>query len=146
MNLNIFLPQQPPMRLIDAIIEVNEKLANCQTTINENNLFYDTSIQGVYSWVGMELMAQTAAVFASFNSGQQEPQMGFLMSVRKFSSSVPYFKLHDSLGIIAHKEYLEDHVGVFQCEIFIKDQLIASAKLSAFQPTQEQAQTILRGE
>lgn len=146
MQLEKFIPQQPPMRLIDVIIEVNDKLASCHATISENNIFYDATIQGVYSWVGVELMAQAAAVFASYQGRKNEPQMGFLMSVRKFSSSVPYFKLHDALRIIAHKEYLEDNVGVFQCEIFLNHKLIASANLNAFVPTKEQAQAILRGE
>ena len=146
MQLNNFLPQQQPMRLIDSIFEVNDRFAKCSATISENNIFYDTTIQGVYSWVGIELMAQTAAVFASHRSGQGEPQVGFLMSVRKFSSTKPYFKLYDLLNIVANCEFLEDNIGVFDCGIYNESQLIASAKLNAFVPTAEQAKSILRGE
>ncbi len=134
------------MRLIDSIIDVNEKSASCLATIREDNIFYDSTIKGVYSWVGVEFMAQTAAVFASHQCEGKEPQMGFLMSVRKFSCKNSYFKLHESLKVVANCEYLEGSIGVFDCGIYNDAELIASAKLNAFVPTAEQAKSILRGE
>lgn len=145
-SLDTYLPHKPPMRLIDSILAVNHKQATSAVTITENNLFYDTTIKGVYAWIGIELMAQTAAAFAFFQGEQQEPQMGFLISVRKFESERPYFKLNESLTIIAQNEYLDENIGVFSCKIMIDDKLIVSAKLNAFQPTKEQAQAVLKGE
>ncbi len=143
LSLENMLPQQPPMRLIDSILEVNEKFAKSRVKITENNLFYDSEICGIYAWVGIEFMAQTVAAFASFQSNQPKPQIGFLISVRKFSSNKPYFALGDNLTVIADKEYLEENVGVFACRIMLDDQVIASAKLNAFQPSENQVQIYL---
>lgn len=146
MNLENALPQQPPMRLIDSIIEATDQLARCQTTIKKENIFYDNDAKGVYAWVGMELMAQTAAVFASNQGEGDTPQMGFLLSVRKFESKEPVFTVGETLEILAKKIYLEDNIGCFDCEIKINNQLIATGKLNAFQPDEAHAEVILKGE
>jgi len=148
MNLAVerFVPHRESMALIDSIVEINQELVHCKSTIMEDNIFYDTEIAGVYAWVGIEFMAQTMAVFVSSQNPQQKPQIGFLISVRNFSSTVPYFRLGERLDIIAHKEFLQQDIGVFQCEIFSKNKLLASAKLNAFQPSQDQVEVYLRGE
>lgn len=137
MNLNPrkFLLHRSPMLFIDSIVAINEKSVCCQAIIKENNIFYDSAICGVHAWVGVEFMAQTMAAFANYQKPQAEPQIGFLMSVRKFSCLQSYFKLNEVLTIIADNEYLQDNVGVFQCRIMINNKLVASAKLSAFQPS-----------
>ena len=140
-----FLPQQGPMQLIDSIIEINEKSAICHVIITKNNIFYDSSINGLYSWIGIELMAQTIAVFAT-SQKEQEPQIGFLMSVRQFTCDQPYFNLGESLTIIAKKEYLDEKIGVFECAIIKNNKKIATARLNAFQPSKDQLNTMLKGE
>lgn len=140
MSLNVerFIPHRKPMALIDEIIEINQDLVHAKTIITKGNIFYDAQINGIYAWVGIEFMAQTMAAFASSQNPHQEPQIGYLISVRNFSSTVPYFALGETLDIMAHKEFLQQDIGVFQCEIFSKNKLLASAKLSAYQPSQEE--------
>jgi len=140
MSLNVerFIPHRKPMALIDKIIEITQDLVHAKTTITKDNIFYDVEIGGVYAWVGIEFMAQTMAAFASSQNPQRKPQIGYLISVRNFSSSAPYFELGETLDIIAHKEFLQQDIGVFRCEIFSKNKLLASAKLSAYQPSQEE--------
>ncbi len=145
-SLDNVLPQQPPMRLLDAVIEVNHELAHCKTTITKENIFYHSDAEGIYAWVGMELMAQTAAVFASHQGKGDMPAMGFLLSVRKFSSDRPIFKLGETLEILAKKIYLEDNIGCFDCTIKLNHQVVATGKLNAFQPDKDHAAAILRGE
>ncbi len=141
------IPHKPPMVLLDSVLDVNESLARCQVTIREDNILYDPEIQGVYAWIAIEVMAQTAAVFAAFQRQQPEaePQIGFLLSVRNFSCEKPYFALNEVLTIVANSEYIQEDVGVFQGEIFINNKLIACAKLNTFQPPRHQADIYLRG-
>lgn len=140
-----YLPQHSPMCLLDSILEVNEKSAHCQSLIKESNIFYDPTIGGIYAWIGIELMAQTTGIFAHFKNPMPipRPQLGFLVSVRKFSSLQPYFKLNDLLTIVADNEYLQDNMGVFQCSIIINNKIVASAKLSVFQPSPDQLKTYI---
>jgi len=144
LNQQNYLPHRGRMCLIDSILEVNEKCARCQTLITKNNIFYNPQIDGIYAWMGLEFMAQTAGIFAYFNDHSREnitniePKIGFLLSVRKFSCSQPHFKANDLLTIIADNEYLQDNLGVFQCSIILNDKLVAAAKLNALQPSAEE--------
>jgi len=111
-DLERYLIQRYPMRLIDSVIEVTDHLVKCKAVVKEENVFYDPAICGIRSWVGLEFMAQTAAVFASFKNSQQSlPQIGFLISIRKFLCAELYFKLNDILIITAENLYMEDGVG-----------------------------------
>lgn len=137
------LPHRKPMCLIDSILEVSEKSVHCQTLITKNNIFYDPAICGIYAWIGIELMAQAAGIFAYFQNPSQKPSIGFLISVRKFTCVQPHFKLNDLLTVIADNEYLQDSMGVFQCGIMLNNKLVASAKLNAFQPSPQQIETYI---
>jgi predicted hotdog family 3-hydroxylacyl-ACP dehydratase len=138
-----YLPHRSPMLLIDSILAINATTVSCQLTVRENNIFYDADVGGIHNWIGIEIMAQTAGVFAFFQNPEPKPQFGFLLSVRKFSCQQKYFNLHDVLTITAQNEYLQDNIGVFQCSIIIGNNLIASAKLNALQPTAEQTKLYL---
>ena len=146
LSLKKLLPHRGKMKLLDSVIDVNNTSATCQVTINKESLFFNHDINGIYSWVGIEFMAQTTAVFASFQHRAEKAKIGFLISVRKFSAERPSFELGETLTIVANNEYLENNLGVFQCEIFSHDKLVASARLSAFQPSDQQAKEILNGE
>lgn len=133
-SIDFYLPHRFPMQLIDRVREANEISVTCEVLITPEHIFYDPMINGVHAWIGIELMAQTAAVFAALKKPRQNPAIGFLMSVRKFSSTLSHFKCDDELMIIAENEYLADHIGVFQCGIMLNHQRVASAKLNAVQP------------
>lgn len=132
-DLEQCIPHRYPMRLVDSVLDVNAELARCKTIITERNIFYDPIINGVYSWVGLELMAQTAAVFAHWQSLQVKLQIGFLISARKFSCRQLFFKLDDILITTAVNEYLQEGIGVFNCQIELNGDLVASARLTAIQ-------------
>ena len=117
--LQSLLFHQPPMRFIESILTINQDTIHCQLKIRKNSLFYDAAIKGVYAWFGIEFMAQSIAAFAT-SQNQQQPQLGLLLSVRNFKSQQAYFALNEQLQIIAHREYLQDNVGVFHCECYRK--------------------------
>lgn len=137
-DINKYLPHRYPMQLIDSILDVNAKLARCRTTVTTNNIFYDPIIGGIYSWVGLELMAQTAGIFAYLSNPQTEPQVGFLISMRKFSCEQLFFKLDDMLIITAENIYMQEGVGVFDCQIELNGDVVTLAKLTAIQPAPQQ--------
>jgi predicted hotdog family 3-hydroxylacyl-ACP dehydratase len=143
------IPQKEGMKLIDRIIEFSDEQIVCESIIQKNNLFYDSKINGVYSWVGVEFMAQAIAAYAGCSKYQENTNnkhsIGFLLSVRKFSTTQDYFKCDDKLIIKAEKIYLSDGVGVFLGEIIINKKTIASAKLNTYQPGKDKVEQILKG-
>lgn len=133
-DLEKYLLHKPPMRLIDRVISVDDEKAMTKSTITKEHLFYEPDMNGVDALLLIELMAQTTAVFASNQQGAQEPRIGFLVSVRGFSCEKTSISLHETITIIASKEFLDDNMGVFNCTAFCNGKEIANAKLSAYQP------------
>lgn len=146
MNIENYIPHRHGMRLIDKIIDVNDNYALCENHINHNSLFYCPSILGIMPWIGIELMAQTVAVFAGFQQHKSEPDIGLLLSVRQFTCTKPYFPKNTCLIIKATKIYLEDNVGVFQCDIELNNESIASARLNTLQPAAHHLVNLHTGE
>ena len=147
-NLEQALPHQTPMRLIDRIIEVNDEFAQCEAIITENHLFYQAALKGIYPWVGIEIMAQTAGVFAyakNYQSQHDKAKIGFLMSVRQFISTIDYFPLKSKLLVTAYNTFLDDSIGTFDCKIEINNDVVASTKLNAYQPSIAQLDQMLKG-
>ena len=150
------IPQQQGMKLIDNMIKFTEDQIICESVITEDNIFFNQEINGVYSWIGVEFMAQTICAYSGCSRYKNNPQdqniskikkppIGFLLSVRNFSTKLDYFKCNDKLIIKAEKIYLDDGVGVFMGEILINTKIIASAKINTYEPSYEKAEQILKG-
>ncbi|WP_119343678.1 ApeP family dehydratase [Facilibium subflavum] len=147
-NIDDILPQKPPMRFIDQIIKASDDKVLCQFTIRKDNLFYEPEIDGVYHWIGVEMMAQAAAVLAYFQQLEDNrvKREGFLLSVRNCVSDLTWFTCGEILEICAQKVMIEPPLGVFNCSIMINGKSVATGKFSAYQPTGEQFEQILKGE
>jgi predicted hotdog family 3-hydroxylacyl-ACP dehydratase len=128
-----YLPHRPPMRLIDSVVITNGKLLHCETHITENNIFYDPVICGVNSWLGIELMAQTASIFLYFQNPQMKLQAGLLLGVRNFSCEELFFKKDNILLTTAENIYSQEEFSVFDCTIKSNNKIIASARLNTAQ-------------
>ncbi|NNM60090.1 MAG: hypothetical protein HKM04_09800 [Legionellales bacterium] len=148
------LPQKPPMRLIDRIIELNNTQAICEAFIEKNHIFYDSNIDGLAPWIGIEMMAQTAAVFVYGhqnkidgveNRGLKEAKIAFLMSVRQFHTTISHIPAGSTLIIIANSIFLDEETGVFECQILQDSKAVAEARLSAYQPSLDKLTTLLAG-
>lgn len=137
-NLDEMILHKPPMRLIDDILCIDENFAHCTAKISQEHLFYQAEIDGVYAWIGIEMMAQTAAAYVYGISAGKEDQnaakIAFLTSVRQFNAEVDYYPCGSALTVIARKNLLEDSYAVFDCEIWQEQRKIATAKISAYQP------------
>ncbi|WP_440682582.1 ApeP family dehydratase [Cysteiniphilum halobium] len=146
-DLSEIIPQSPPMQLIDHIQKVNQEKAICVAKITAEHIFYDAEINGVYVWVGIEMMAQASAVLAYFQGDESDhaPRRGFMISVRNFNATRASFDEGDVLTIVAHKEFISDPLGVFLCEIYHQDQCVAKAKFSAYQPSDTEFTAIIQG-
>jgi len=134
------------MRVIDTLIDVNDATAITQCIVRADHIFYDATVGGIPAWFGIELMAQTVAVFAGFQNPSPTPAIGLLLSVRQFSSTLAYYPLGTTLTLKATKAYLDANVGVFDAEIYNQEQRIATARLNTYQPHPDEIKTLCRRE
>ncbi len=145
-DLDTIFLHQTPMRLIHTIAACDTDAITCQVVIRADSIFYDSTIDGIYAWVGIEYMAQAVAAFAGLHKEQVQPALGLLLSVRTFQTQYYYFKVGQLLEVRAHKEYIFEGVGVFNCDITIEGKVIASAKLSTIEPPHDKIESILQGQ
>ena len=145
LSLDNLLPQTGKMRLIHHVIKITDDFVQCDMQVNEDNIFYDADIDGIYTWVGIELMAQAVALFASYHGAGNTPKTGLLLSARQFLNKNKLFSLGDKLIIEASKVYMEGSVAVFNGKIFCRYECVVSAKLNAYQPSESQLKEILKG-
>lgn len=89
-ELESMLPHKPPMVLVDRLICHDNHSAIVEATIKDEYPFTDGAI-GV--WVGLELMAQSAAVLAKLTkqTSSDRASLGFLLGSRGFAAYASEF-------------------------------------------------------
>ncbi|MED5525553.1 MAG: 3-hydroxylacyl-ACP dehydratase [Pseudomonadota bacterium] len=139
-----YLAHRAPMLLIDEVLDVGHDFARCRVGISPDCLFADA--QGVGSWVGIEFMAQTIAVYAGWLAEQaSEPvKMGFLLGTRRFESDFPRFAFGEVLEVSVSKSFAQENgLSVFSCTLS-GPRGEQRAQLTVYQP--EDASHLLAGE
>ena len=141
-----YIPHELPMALIDEICQCSEDRIVTQTELRKGHLF----VMGdqVPAWVGIELMAQSAAAWSGFNAqkghahelgqdvGRKAIPIGYLLGTRDYQAKVDAFSIGTQLRV--HAQCLlqsTEGLGSFDCQIYDQaDTLLAQARLSVFQP------------
>jgi hypothetical protein len=128
-----YLPHEPPMVLIDRLVEYNENEIVVETLIKESYPFSNSA----GSWIGLEFMAQAAGVHAELIrvDNNQEVKIGFLLGTRRFESYIPEFVVGKTVLITVRKEFTADN-GVSAATGYIHDldgELLCEAVLTLFQ-------------
>lgn len=128
-----YLPHHAPMIMIDSLVEAGEDFAIAKVTVTPALMF--SNAQGLPTWASIELMAQTVSLYAGVQGqkNQQAPKIGFLLGSRKMNFDFAYFPLNSEIIIKAKKNYMQDNLGVFDCEISALGKTI-TATLSVYEP------------
>ena len=130
------LYHEPPMVLIDRLVEYSQDTIVCEVDINPDTLF--AVEQGVPSYVGLEYMAQTTAAFDGLNRKQRglEPKIGFLLGTRKLELISDWFTLGATLRITAKLTWDSEDITQYQCEIYDlkSNEKVSSANLTVYSP------------
>ena len=140
-----YMPHELPMVLIDEICACDENSIVTQVLLHESHLF--ATGQQIPAWVGIELMAQSAAAWSGFNAQKNRSAhgagltekavpIGYLLGTRDYRSNVGFFSVGSQLRIHAHcLLQSSEGLGSFDCQIYDQhDILLAQARLSVFQP------------
>jgi len=134
-SLEQLLPHSRSMVLLDEAIDAGEDWALAGVRIAEDCLFYDRKIEGVPSWVGLEYMAQTVALFSGIHARRagQPVKLGLLLGTRRYEVSSDVFPLGSYLTVRVGREWDDGHMAVFDCEVSAKA-LVASARVNVYLP------------
>lgn len=136
------MPHSAPMVLIDRLIDVGEDFVHTQIDIRTDIPFFEKG--KVPSYVGIEYMAQTIAVWSGFQSKKQGdmPKIGFLLGSRLLDLKVSHFFEGGTLDVYGHLIFNSEEMASFDCWIDQDGQRLSNAKLNVFQP--EDATVILK--
>lgn len=143
-RLQDLLAHESPMLLLTELVSVEEEGACCKALVTKENPFADEN-GNLPGWVGIELMAQTIAVWGGRLSidEQRDSRIGFLLGTRKYESLVESFPLGAELVVTATLIIRDGSMGVFQCVISQEDKVVARSQVNAFMPNKKQLQAAL---
>ncbi|MDO6426646.1 hotdog family protein [Thalassotalea sp. 1_MG-2023] len=135
--IEALIAHREPMILISRLIHFSETHATCEVDITKASAFYQPSIKGVHSYIGIEYMAQSIAAFAGAKAQEQgKPiEIGFLLGSRKYHCYQTSFQLNETYQISIEELYRESSgLSVFECAISLDERIVAQAKVNAYQP------------
>jgi predicted hotdog family 3-hydroxylacyl-ACP dehydratase len=132
-----------PMVLLDRALECTEEMFVAEVRIGPDTLFADADGR-VPAWIGIEYMAQAVGAMSGAHARRRgEPiTIGFLIGTRKYIAHVSHFLPGDCLRVTVRRDYEEDGLGVFICEI-ATDRLLAEARINTYLPDAANLSTLL---
>ena len=135
-TLDGLLPHAAPMLLVDELISSTDHSVVVGVTIRDS---YPFSQVDIGSWLGMELMAQSAAVLSKLRSQQQseKPTLGFLLGCRSFVAHTPAFVPGQQILIEIELDPESQGQATISASGVIKDisgQLICEGVLTLYEP------------
>lgn len=130
------LPHRGGMRLLDELMRVGAEGLAARAVVREDGLFVVDGRMG--AWVLLEYMAQAMAMWISWNArreGKPVP-VGFLLGTRRMELFADGFAPGDELVVEAEPLYVsrEDRLAQFSCCVRHKGEVVARARLNAFEP------------
>ncbi|AII15482.2 putative 3-hydroxylacyl-[acp] dehydratase [Campylobacter iguaniorum] len=127
------LPHSGDMVLVDEIIFVNTQSIKTRTTIKNSEFIKNGKFP---SYVLIEIMAQTLGLYKSFLDKNSAQKLAFLIGSRKCELFRPNLEIGDVVDINASISIQDESgFGVYDCEAFVSDGLVARAKLSVLNPS-----------
>ncbi|GGQ03630.1 hotdog family protein [Shewanella litoralis] len=141
-DISEFVPHRAPMILIDNLLEHQPDSLLTAIHINEASAYFDSAINGVPNYVGIEYMAQSIAALAGVEAKLMgdKVRVGFLLGSRKLQMHIGHFILGQTYHTRVSRLYQEPSgLAVFDCQISHQGHVIASANVNVFQPQDTQA-------
>lgn len=128
------VPHGGPMVLISEPAGYGKNWAEASVRIAEDTLFYELG-RGVPSWVGLEYMAQTIALYAGIcdKTAGRDVKVGLLVGTRRYTVSSEYFPLGSQLQVHVDEVWQDSQMAVFDCRIDC-GKCLAEGKLNVYQP------------
>jgi len=133
--MDTWVPHRGAMSLLDSVERCDELSIVVRVRVPAGGLF--AGADGVPAWVGIEYMAQTVAAWAGARAraGGGSPRIGYLLGSRRYEATVAAFAIGAELQVFAQCELMGDNgLGLFDCRITQHGRVLASGRLSVFEP------------
>ena len=133
--MDAWVPHRGAMNLLDNVERCDDHAIVARVRVPEQGLF--NGADGVPAWIGIEYMAQAVAAWsgARARSGGGSPRIGYLLGSRRYEAAVPAFEPGAELQVFASCELMGDNgLGMFDCRIEQGGRVLASGRLSVFEP------------
>jgi predicted hotdog family 3-hydroxylacyl-ACP dehydratase len=139
--MDTWVPHRGAMNLLDSVAHCDDHAIEARVRVPPAGLF--VGADGVPAWVGIEYMAQAVAAWSGARSrdGGGSPRIGYLLGSRRYVATVPAFAVGAQLCVFAQCELMGDNgLGMFDCRIEHAGRVLASGRLSVFEPPQDTGQ------
>lgn len=136
-----YLPHNTPMMLLDSVIEVSTETVQCRVTVSDHGVLapFLTPAGVLPIWFALEIMAQTVGVWSGWHSrarGEQAPSLGMLLGARALTTDAAEIAADSVLDITMRLLMQDDKFGSFEGEVSSAGQILASARLNTYQPSE----------
>jgi predicted hotdog family 3-hydroxylacyl-ACP dehydratase len=139
--MDAWVPHRGAMNLLDAVVHCDEHAVEARVRVPADGVF--ANADGMPAWVGIEYMAQAVAAWsgARARAGGGSPRIGYLLGSRRYEAAVPAFEVGAELQVFAQCELMGDNgLGMFDCRIEQDGRVLASGRLSVFEPPRDSGQ------
>jgi predicted hotdog family 3-hydroxylacyl-ACP dehydratase len=137
--MDAWVPHRGAMNLLETVLRCDDDAIEVLVRVPAQGLF--SSDDGVPAWVGIEYMAQAVAAWsgARAHAGGGSPKIGYLLGSRRYEAAVQAFPVGAELRVLAQCELMGDNgLGMFDCRIEQGGRVVASGRLSVFEPPENQ--------
>jgi predicted hotdog family 3-hydroxylacyl-ACP dehydratase len=133
--MDAWVPHRGALNLLDTVERCDDLSIVARVRVPASALF--SGADGVPAWVGIEYMAQAVAAWsgARARAGGGSPKIGYLLGSRRYEAAVPAFEAGTELQVFAQCELMgENGLGMFDCRVECDGRVLASGRLSVFEP------------
>jgi len=117
--LEKYMAHRGSMLLLDNFVSADDQEATAEIHISEQSSFYMDPF-GVPSWIGLEYMAQSIAVFAGAKAERLNvpTPIGYLLGTRRYDCPVDWFVNGLILTSSCKEEVVSDNgLAVYTCQL-----------------------------
>ena len=139
--MDAWVPHRGAMSLLETVEHCDDQRIVARVHVRAGGLF--EGADGVPAWVGIEYMAQAVAAWsgARARSAGGSPRIGYLLGSRRYEAAVPAFEVGAELQVFAQCELMGGNgLGMFDCRIERDGRVLASGRLSVFEPPQNEGE------
>lgn len=133
--LSELLPHRRGMLLLDAVLDVEPTSCRASATVRPG-AWYDAGDGAMPAWVGLELMAQAAAVCIGHGKklAGLPLRLGYLLGTRCYAAELPAFPHGACLEVEVFQSYLDPGgLAAFEGSVLLEGRSVARATLKAFE-------------
>lgn len=118
------LPHKGKMVLLSRVTgySLEDNSITTEYDITKDSIFYEEGLDGIPSWAGFEIMAQSistmSAIIKVANNQKDAACPGVILSVQNLKASVPVLKNNTTIQMKVKEEYKSDDVFCYNCALY----------------------------